>query len=86
MLFEKYIKFWEASDIEAFTSIIDPDIEIIIYSIGGIIDYDLWMERITAIVLSNAYAKSIRCVYENYEIMVVHQISNAASGTRDAVL
>ena len=29
MLFKKYNKFWEEGDIEAFTSIIDPEIEII---------------------------------------------------------
>ena len=47
MLFEKYKKFWEEGDIEAFTSIIDPDIEIIMHSTGGEIDPDLWMKRIT---------------------------------------
>ena len=37
-------------------------------------------------MLSNAYAENIRCLYENDEIMIVHQITNAANGTRDAVL
>ena len=60
MLFEKYKKFWEEGDIEAFTSIIDPDIEIIMHSTGGVIDPDLWMKRITAVVLSDAYAENIR--------------------------
>ena len=69
MLFEKYKKFWEERDIEAFTSIIDPEIEIIMHSTGGVIDYDLWMERITAAVLSNAYAENIRCLYENDEML-----------------
>ena len=49
MLFEKYKQFWETGDIEAFTSIIDPEIEIIMHSTGGVIDPDLWLERITAI-------------------------------------
>ena len=61
MLFEKYKKFWETGDIEAFTSIIDPEIEIIMHSTGGVIDPDLWLERITAVVLSDAYAENIRC-------------------------
>ena len=56
------------------------------HSTGGVIDYDLWMERITAVVLSNAYSENIRCVYENDEIMIIHQITNAANRTRDAVL
>ena len=86
MLFKKYNKFWEDGDIEASTSIIDPDIKIIMHSTGGAIDYDLWMERITAVVLSNAYAENIRCLYENDDIMIVHQITNAANGTRDAIL
>ncbi len=86
MLFEKYKKFWEEGDIEAFTLIIDPEIEIIMHSTGGVIDYDLWMERITAVVLSDSYAENIRCLYENDEIMIVHQITNSANGTRDAVL
>jgi hypothetical protein len=86
MLFEKYKKFWEEGDIEAFTSIIDPDIEIIMHSTGGVIDPDLWMKRITAVVLSDAYAENIRCLYENDDIMIVHQITNAANGSRDAVM
>jgi len=86
MLFEKYKQFWETGDIEAFTSIIDPEIEIIMHSTGGVIDPDLWLERITAVVLSDAYAENIRCLYENDDIMVVHQITNSANGTRDAVM
>ena len=86
MLFEKYKQFWETGDIEAFTLIIDPEIEIIMHSTGGVIDPDLWLERITAVVLSDAYAENIRCLYENDDIMVVHQITNSANGTRDAVM
>ena len=86
MLFDKYKKFWEEGDIDAFTSIIHADIEIITHSTGGVIDYDLWMERISAVVLSDAYAENIRCLYENDGIMVVHQITNAANGSRDAVM
>ena len=71
MLFDKYKKFWEEGDIEAFTSIIHADIEIIMHSTGGVIDYDLWMERISAVVLSDAYAENIRCLYENDDILVV---------------
>jgi hypothetical protein len=59
MLFEKYKQFWETGDIEAFTSIIDPEIEIIMHSTGGVIDPDLWLERITAVVLSEAFAENI---------------------------
>ena len=86
LLFDKYKKFWEEGDIEAFTSIIHADIEIIMHSTGGVIDYDLWMERISAVVLSDAYAENIRCLYENDDIMVVHQITNAANGSREAVM
>ena len=86
MLFDKYKKFWEEGDIEAFTSIIHADIEIIMHSMGGVIEYDLWMERISAIVLSDACAENIRCLYENDDILVVHQITNSANGSRDAVM
>ena len=50
------------------------------------IDYDLWLERISAVILSDSYAENIRCLYENDDIMVVHQITNAPNGTRDAVM
>ena len=86
MLFFFFYQFWETGDIEAFTSIIDPEIEIIMHSTGGVIDPDLWLARITAVVLSDAYAENIRCLYENDDIMVVHQITNSANGTRDAVM
>lgn len=86
MPFIKYKKFWEEGDIEAFTSMIDPDIEIFMHSTSGVIDYDLWMERITAVVLSNTHAENIRCLYENDEIMVVYKVTKVATATRDAVL
>ena len=86
MLFDRYKKFWEEGDIEAFTSIVHADIEIIMHSTGGVIDYDLWMERISAVMLSDAYAENIRCLYENDNIMVVHQKTNAPNGTRNAVM
>ena len=38
LLFDKYKKFWEEGDIEAFTSIIHADIEIITHSTSGVID------------------------------------------------
>ena len=69
MLFDKYKKFWEEGDIEAFTSIIHADIENYHAFNCGVIDYDLWMERISAVVLSDAYAENIRCLYENDDIM-----------------
>ena len=50
------------------------------------IDYDLWMERISAVIISDSFAENIRCLYENDDIMVVHQITNAPNGTRDAVM
>tara|TARA_B100001093_G_scaffold264351_1_gene252774 strand:+ start:298 stop:630 length:333 start_codon:yes stop_codon:yes gene_type:complete len=86
LLFDRYKKFWEEGDIEAFTSIIHADIEIIMHSTGGVIDYDLWMERMSAVVLSDAYAENIRCLYENDDIMVVHQITNSPNGSKDAVM
>ena len=30
--------------------------------------------------------KNIRCLYENDDILVVHQITNAENGSRDAVM
>ena len=50
------------------------------------IDYDLSMERISAGVFLDAYAKKFRCLYESDDIMIVHQITNAANGSRDAVM
>ena len=84
--FLKYKKFWEEGDHEAFTSIIDPEFEIIMHPTGGAMNYGLWMQRITSVVPSSAYAEKIRCLYENYEIMIFHQITNAANVARDAIL
>ena len=37
-------------------------------------------------MLSNACAENIRWLYENDELMIVHQVTNAANATRDAIL
>ena len=86
MIFEKYKKLWEEKDSEALTSIIDSEIEIIMHSTCDVIDYDLWMEKTTGVVLLNACTENIRCLYDNYEITGVHQITNVVNGTRDTVL
>ena len=84
-LFDKYKKFWEEGAIAVYTSIIHAHIEIITHPTGRVINYDLWMERISAIVLSDAHAKKFKCLYDSDDIMIVHQITNAANGSRDAV-
>ena len=56
------------------------------HSTGGVIDPDLWLERITAVVLSDAYAENIRCLTKMMTSWFVHQITNSANGTREDVM
>ena len=74
MLLKIYQKFCEDGDIDAFTSFIHAYIEILMPPTGRVIDYDLWLVGISAVVLSDACEANLRSHYENEDIVVIHPI------------
>ena len=85
-LFEKYTKAWNKKDISAFLECHHDDYEFVIHSTGEVkkmedIDWDQMMELMVA-----AHVEKHRCIYENDDIIVEHQIISYGSGDREALM
>ena len=85
-LFEKYTKAWNEKDISAFLECHHDDYELVIHSTGEVkkmddIDWDQMMEWMVA-----ANVEKHRCIYENDDIIVEHQIIGYGSGDREALM
>ena len=85
-LFEKYTKAWNEKDITAFVECHHDDYELVIHSTGEVkkmedIDWDQMMEWMVA-----ANVEKHRCIYENDDIIVEHQIISYGSGDREALM
>ena len=85
-LFEKYTKAWNEKDISAFVECHHDDYEFVIHSTGEVrkmedIDWDQMMEWMVA-----ANVEKHRCIYENDDIIVEHQIISYGSGDREALM
>ena len=85
-LFEKYTKAWNEKDITALVESHHYDYELVIHSTGEVkkmedIDWDKMMEWMVA-----ANVEKHRCIYDNDDIIVKHQIINYGSGDREALM
>ena len=85
-LFEKYTEAWNQNDISAFLECHHDDYELVFHSTGEVkkmedIDWDQMMEWMVA-----ANVEKHRCIYENDEIIVEHQIISYGSGDREALM
>ena len=85
-LFEKYTKAWNEKDITAFVECHHDDYELVIHPTGEVkkmedIDWDQMMEWMVA-----ANVEKHRCIYENDDIIVEHQILSYGSGDREALM
>ena len=85
-LFEKYTKAWNEKDITSFVECHHDDYELVIHSTGEVkkmedIDWDKMMEWMVA-----ANVEKHRCIYENDDIIVEHQIISYGSGDREALM
>tara|TARA_A100001011_G_scaffold235155_1_gene243234 strand:+ start:162 stop:497 length:336 start_codon:yes stop_codon:yes gene_type:complete len=85
-LFEKYTKEWNEKGITAFLKCHHDYYELVIHSTGEVrkmdnIDWDQMMELMVA-----ANVDEHRCIYENDEIIIEHQIISYGSGYREALM
>jgi len=85
-LFENYTKAWNEKDITAFVEYHHDDYELVIHSTEEVkkvedIDWDKMMEWMVA-----ANVEKHRCIYDNDDIIVEHQIINYGSGDRETLM
>ena len=85
-LYEKWETTWNAKDAAGFLDLHHPDFQFTFHSSRKIMNKaDMTVEMIAG-VMKNETIKNRRCIYENDEILVVHQFSEFASGDKEAVM
>ena len=85
-LFKKYTEAWNESDITAFLECHHDDYELVSHSTGEVkkmddIDWDQMMGWMVA-----ANVEKHRCIYENDDLIVEHQVIGYESGDREALM
>ena len=85
-LFKKYTDAWNESDISAFLECHHDDYELVSHSNGAVKKMDDidWDQMMSWMVASNV--EKHRCIYENDNIIVEHQIISYESGDREALM
>ena len=85
-LFKKYTDAWNESDISAFLECHHDDYELVSHSNGAVKKMDDidWDQMMGWMVASNV--EKHRCIYENDNVIVEHQIISYESGDREALM
>ena len=85
-LFEKYTKAWNESDISALLECHNENYELVSHSNSEVkkMDYIDWDQMINWMVAANV--EKHRCIYENDDIIVEHQIISYESVDREALM
>ena len=84
--FEKYTKAWNESDNSALLECHHDDYELVSHSNGEVKKMDDidWDQMINWMVAANV--EKHRCIYENDDIFLEHQIISYESGDREALM
>ena len=85
-LFKKYTSAWNETDISAYLELHHDHYEMIFHSTGEVrkledFGFDEWADWMVASEIEQR-----RCIYENEDLMVEHQITTYSSGDREALM
>ena len=86
MLYDKLVKAWEEADVNLWDEIRHDEWEMLFHSDGRVVRKgDNPPEEVAERMAAINFEKS-RCVYENEDILVVHQFVTFPSGDKEAVM
>ena len=85
-LFKKWEEAWNNNDASGWLSLLHEDYQFTFHSSGNIMKRtDMTVEMMTS-AMEKETIKNRRCVYENDEILVVHQFAEFTSGDKEALM
>ena len=86
-LYEKIRKTSEDKDIKAYLDLLHNDFVFVRHQTGNEVTKSEWEPTLTAMMESESLETTdVRCLYENNEILVMHQMMNFPDGTSEAVM
>ena len=86
-LYEKIRKTSEDKDIKGYLDLLHDDFVFVRHQTGNEVTKSEWEPTLTAMMESESLETTdVRCLYENNEILVMHQMMNFPDGTSEAVM
>ena len=86
-LYEKVKAALDHKDAQAYLDLLHDDFVFVRHQTGGELTKAEWAPTLTAMMESTALETSNeRCIYENDDILVTHNIATFENGRREAVL
>ena len=86
MLYEKYVRAIEVGDMEAFWALHHDDYQVTWHSSGQVQTKEDLAKSSFGDFLKSLDTEKNGCIYENEDIMVMHNFVTYASGGKDAVM
>ena len=84
MGYEKFVEAWENIDIEAYLDCYHEDWQITFHSTGRIMRLEELSDQIGNWMVTGRFEKH-RCLYQNEDILVTHNIATFENGSREAI-
>ena len=85
MVYEKFVKAWKNKDIAAYLKCYHEDWQITFHSTWRIMRLEELSDQIGTWMVTGKFEKR-RCLYENEDILVTHNIATFENGSREAIL
>ena len=80
MIYEKFVQAWKNKDVEAYL-----DCQITFHSTGKIMNLEELSDQIGNWMVTGNFEQQ-RCIYENEDILVKHNIASFENGSSKAIL
>ena len=84
MVYEKFVEAWKNKDIEAYLDCYHEEWQITFHSTGRIMRLEEFSDQIGNQMVMGKFEKH-RCLYENEDILVTHNIATFDDGSREAI-
>ena len=84
MVYEKFVAAWKNKDIKAYLDCYHEDWQITFHSTGRIMRLEELSDQIGNWMVTGKFEKH-RCLYENEDILVTHNIATFENGSREAI-
>ena len=85
MLYDNYAYAWDTKDIDMLESLCHPDFEMVMHSSGTVASKSEYIDRVGPL-MQKFKPESMRCLYENDDVLVMHFFMTFPNGTKYAVL
>ena len=86
VFFKKWEKAWNNNDASGWLRLLHVDYQFTLHSSENIMKKSDMTVELMTIVMERETVTNRRCIYENDEIIIIHQLSEFTSGDKEALM